>query len=139
MASIYRSFAERAPANAHDVRDMRKTEAPAYATPTAKPHGAAHDWSLARRSKPVHYMLPATIKWYAGLPVDQRPERLARHYARITNMFALHWSNPTSCAAYFDELLTDRRGGRRGFSPTIQRELLKLREFYYSGRLVLEP
>jgi len=40
------------------------------------------------------------------------------------------WANRPAARAYFDDLLTDKRGGRIGFSPEISAELTRLRAHY---------
>jgi len=65
-----------------------------------------------------------------SLPETHRPHALAKQYARITNMFATLWSRPEECRRYFDELLIDRRGGRKGFPADVLQDIMKLRELH---------
>ena len=142
MASIYRSFTDDRLASDQDMRyaaDRTKRLSGAASSPAPTPQTPPKDQSFLRKFAPVNYLLPGTIKWFAALPVDVRPEVLASQFARITNLIALQWGTPASCGAYFDELLTDRRGGRAGLPPPVQLELLKLRDYYFSRRLALQP
>ena len=92
----------------------------------APPQNLAH----LRKARPVEYMLPATVKWFEALPPQVRPVSLAAQYARIANLLAQQWNDDKACRAYFDELLTGRRGKRRGFPAHVRRELWELREHY---------
>ena len=104
--------------------------------PVAQDSGAADSppaetKAWMRKARPVEYMLPATVKWLEALPPEVRPVSLAGQYARIANLLAQHWSDDKACRAYFDELLTGRRGKRRGFPAHVRRELWVLREHYH--------
>jgi hypothetical protein len=83
-----------------------------------------------RRQTPMGEPLPITFRWVAKLPRRVRPLALLRHYPRIANMMAGMWQDPQSYCAYVHDLLTDRRGNRKGFSPEIVQELLALRVHY---------
>jgi hypothetical protein len=65
--------------------------------------------------------------WAQALPRHARADNLVRLYARIANKLALLWPDPEACSAYFDDLLIDRRGGRKGFPPEVGKELVALR------------
>jgi hypothetical protein len=86
-----------------------------------------------RRLQPLNQQLPATEKWAAGLPVEVRPLALLQRFPRIANALARLWQDNIGLRLYLDDLLVDRRGGRRGFPPQIHNELLILRE-YHEGR-----
>ena len=73
---------------------------------------------------------PDARKWLALLPESVRPEKLGSAYPRIANRLAMIWTNRPAARAYFDDLLTDKRGGRIGFSPEISAELTRLRAHY---------
>jgi hypothetical protein len=83
-----------------------------------------------RRQTPMGEPLPITFRWVAKLPRRVRPFALLRQYPRIANMMAGMWQDPQSYCAYVHDLLTDRRGNRKGFSPDIVQELLSLRVHY---------
>jgi hypothetical protein len=83
-----------------------------------------------RRQTPSAEPLPITFKWVARLPRSVQPLALLRQFPRIANMMAGMWQDPQSCRAYLHDLLTDRRGTRKGFSPEIVQELVRLRVHY---------
>jgi len=63
--------------------------------------------------------------------VNVAPSALATDFPRILNLMALHWQDRRLCPTYFDELLQDRRGGRRGFAPAVRAEIQALRDYWY--------
>ncbi|HEY5310700.1 MAG TPA: hypothetical protein VIK97_19450 [Casimicrobiaceae bacterium] len=103
-------------------------------------HGpmAAQDWASRRRAQPANYMLPASIRRFAELPAALRPVALAARYPRLVNQIAQAWRSPSATHERFDDLLTDHRGGRRGFPQDVQRELVALHDYYISTFLTLE-
>ena len=86
-----------------------------------------------RALQPLNQRLPATARWAASLPDEVQPLGLLQSLPRIANTIAHLWQDNAALRAYLDDLLVDRRGGRRGFPPEIQNELLVLRE-YCEGR-----
>lgn len=96
---------------------------------------SAQDMARLRKARPVEYMLPATLRWFEGLPPQVRPVMLAAQYARIANLIVQQWNDDNACRAYFNDLLTGRRGKRRGFPVSVRRELWVLREYYQRIRL----
>jgi hypothetical protein len=83
-----------------------------------------------RRQTPMGEPLPITFRWIAKLPQRVRPFALLRQYPRIANMMAGMWPDQEAYHAYLHDLLTDRRGNRRGFPPEIVQELFALRVHY---------
>jgi len=136
--SIYRSHAKRPAEDANvPVPGSRAASLVPGARPTAGA-SAGRDWASVRKSSPANFMLPASLKWFAALPFDTRPMALVTQYPRIANLLALQWTKPSACRAYFDDLLVDRRGGRRGFPPDVQRDLFALHEYHLKRYLTLE-
>jgi hypothetical protein len=76
-----------------------------------------------------------TRRWLRELPPRRRPQRLCELQPRVANRIAWCWHDAALAARALDDLLTDRRGGRRGFPPVIVRELLRLREFNAQQRV----
>ncbi|HTT13217.1 MAG TPA: hypothetical protein VMG60_20285 [Burkholderiaceae bacterium] len=74
-----------------------------------------------------------TIKWLAALPANARPRLVPVQFPRIANRLCRHWASPAACLAYFDEILIDRRGGRRGFPVGIVFELAALKNHFESA------
>lgn len=105
-------------------------------TDTSAP--SQQDWSKHRKAQPAEHLLPFSERWMDLLPPDAFPGALATHYPRIVNLIARQWNDRNGCPAYFDELLVDRRGGRQGFPPAVKRDLLKLRDYWYSGEPTLK-
>ena len=111
------------------ARPQRATQAPA-------PNPASTtDWSRMRKAQPADYLLAQSDKWFDALPPEVAPCALATQFPRIVNLIVAHWHDPRSAPNLFEELLGDRRGGRAGFPPAVRRDLLRLREFWYSGGL----
>jgi len=89
---------------------------------------AANYWEQRRR-KPLptdRALQGATIDWLLRLPGSLQPRGLCDRYPRAANAVAAAWGGPER-AAVLEELLSDRRGQRRGFPPEIRSELEALR------------
>jgi hypothetical protein len=80
-----------------------------------------------RRAHPLNQPLPATVRWASNFPDGIRPFALLKQFPRIANMLARTWTDQPALESYLESLLTDRRGGRRGFPPEVLNELLTLR------------
>ena len=83
-----------------------------------------------RKAKPLETLLPRTAAWIASLPAASQPHELARQFARIANHLCATWHQPAECRRYFDDLLVDKRGGRKGFPAEVLSELLRLRRLH---------
>ena len=85
-------------------------------------------WESRRRpAGPTdHAILGRTVDWILNLAPDARPAHLADSMPRIANTLAQRWSDPEAAGAYVNDLLIDRRGGRKGFRPEIKKELVML-------------
>jgi hypothetical protein len=82
-----------------------------------------------RRRKPLptdRALQGSTIEWLLKLPVSLQPRELCDRYPRAANALASAW-HAGGRAAMLDELLSDRRGNRRGFPPEVKSELQALR------------
>ena len=86
-----------------------------------------------RRTQPLNQPLPATLRWMDGLPPSVRPMSLLRKCPRIANRIAHAWGDAPKLAKLMDSLLTDERGGRKGFPGDVQAEIMILRD-YAEGR-----
>ena len=127
--SIYRKF-DRFPSTdvySHPVKRRRL-----WAAATSPGSVPKEDFKSSRKAAPASAPLPRTLEWIASLPPDVQPTVLLRQYARIANVIAAAWREPTSLRSYMDCLLTDDRGNRQGFPPDVLRELLALREYHDS-------
>jgi len=86
------------------------------------------DFTRQRRAAPVAFLLPSTQTWLDALPRRVQPHTLCEFYPRVANLIAAMWEDTESLRAYFDELLVDRRRGRRGFPPDVFNDLRVLRD-----------
>lgn len=111
--------------------NARRDDAPAERT-YVHAGDAEQDWSPVRRARPADYLLPIGERWLRGLPPEVLPAALLMNFPRIVNLIAMQWDDRGACAAYFEELLNDRRGGRRGFPQNVARDLSRLRNYWYS-------
>jgi hypothetical protein len=98
----------------------------------------ARNPSSLRHAVPYDDLLPATFRWAARLPLEVQPRALMRAFPRIANDLGHAWRDAADFQRLVDDLLTDRRGGRRGFPPEVTEELLVLRD-YWQGRLASRP
>ena len=75
-------------------------------------------------------LLPQTAVWIALLPKQVRPNALAAQFARIANLVCAVWGDHLACRKYLAELLTDKRGDRKGFPIAVLREIEVLQAYY---------
>lgn len=95
--------------------------------------GSSSTKFLAMRGlQPQNVLQPETSAWLSKLPESARPSLLSTDFARIANALHEQWSRPQACLHYFDDLLVDKRGGRRGFPASIVSELSTLKNYYES-------
>jgi len=88
------------------------------------------EWFAWRKANPCEELLTTTARWYVSLPLSVQPEVLRARFPRIANGLAAAWHDRDITRRYFDDLLTDRRGGRRGFPAKVLDELHTLKIFY---------
>ena len=88
-------------------------------------------WSTRRRAPaPTDRALAGdTLDWIIGLPPTLRPVWLCEQFPRVANAVAQGWLNVEHCESQFTDLLTDRRGTRRGFPFEVQFELERLEKY----------
>jgi hypothetical protein len=85
-------------------------------------------WLKVRR-KPLatdRALTGSSMKWLAELPEDLRPVVTMQRYARVINSIVAAWPDADDRDAVFENLLNDRRRGRRGFPIDVERELSAL-------------
>ena len=98
-----------------------------------KPSTAAQVDYSKRRHQPEKDDLElsaAGLSWLASIEQPARPIKLAAAFPRIVNRMAKLWKMPREMDRYFEELLADTRGNRKGFSLKILMELSSLKDFY---------
>ena len=66
----------------------------------------------------------------ASIEEPVRPRELAAAFPRIINRMASLWMAPRRMNRYFEELLTDARTSRKGFTLGILTELTTLKDYY---------
>ncbi len=89
------------------------------------------NWEDRRTPAVTETLRDTTAEWLAELPEAVRPRQLALRYARLANRLCDLWKDAAKCARLLDELMTDRRGGRKGFPLQVASELATLRVFYF--------
>ena len=134
----------------HLFKLFRSTPKPAPAAPERPERrrhlltGAAARTALA----PADQVLSSAAQaWLQGLTPGMRPHALASLFPRIVNRLALVWPDPVLTLHYFDSLMIDRRGDRKGFPPAVMQELIDLRAHYgtrapeapHATQLAMEP
>jgi hypothetical protein len=90
----------------------------------------ASEWLQKRKAKPYEHLLVTTIAWRNALPLTLQPVALCERFPRIANGLASGWRDPEAMVRCFDDLLTDKRGGRRGFTGDVLEELYALKAHY---------
>ena len=109
----------------------------------------ADAWSQATRRREFESMrAPArdsdlnltidTRLWLLRLPPKLRPVKLADSFPRVANRIARDWSDNFMLEVCFEDLMTDRRGGRRGFPTPVVREIRRLYDFNLRHRALIE-
>jgi hypothetical protein len=127
--SIYRTI-KRAPiSDVHVEGEAARTVPNDSATRPAVNPVIAIDYSSRRKARPATILLRTTSEWLATLPSEVQPRELSRQFPRIANSICAMWKDTEPCEKYVDELLTDRRNGRRGFAVEIVREIERLRAY----------
>jgi len=119
------------------VQPIPRRSSQATAPGTSSALHDVNDWTAVRKARPAEHLLPLTEKWFDGFPPDRAPCALASQYPRVCNMIAVLWNDHRGAPELFEDLLTDRRGGRAGFPPAVRRDLHGVQEFWYSGALKL--
>jgi hypothetical protein len=105
---------------------LEETGPAAYAT-ARKPE----NWDEKRTATATEPLNDQTTLWMTELPDSVRPRQLALRYARLANRLCKLWSEPQKCERLLDDLMIDRRGGRKGFPLQIANELATLRDHYF--------
>ena len=124
--------------------DLLKKKVPENGAPDSAHHGAdlgQAQWRHVRREpRDCDGALTGTTRrWLRELPARRRPLRLCETHPRVANRIAWCWRDAILSDALLDDLLVDRRGGRQGFTPTVVRELQRLREFNAQQRIETAP
>lgn len=89
-------------------------------------------WHGERAPQRAESLVDATVRWLDSLPGYVRPVALSREFPRIANRIGELWKRPARCDEYFQQLLIDHRGGRKGFPRAVSMELSQLASHYAS-------
>ena len=126
--TIYRDFKRSPRSDVHHVAEH--VTRPLNEGETISPPPPPRDWTPARKAHPADTRFPATVRWIDALPDEIRPHALSGAFPRIANMIAQLWPNAAGFSDYMNELLVDRRGGRKGFPLEVLADLNRLRAYY---------
>ena len=105
---------------------LEETGPAAYAT-----HKVAENWDEKRAQRAPETLNGETTAWISAMPASVQPRQLALRYARLANRLCQAWKDPGKCERLLDELMMDRRGGRKGFPLQIANELATLRDYHF--------
>ncbi|MGZ5798865.1 MAG: hypothetical protein ACXWJG_18275, partial [Caldimonas sp.] len=64
------------------------------------------------------------------IPSSLLPKHLCRLHPHLANRFAEAWGDKDRIEALVDDLLIDRRGGRKGFTPRVGMEIEQLERLH---------
>ena len=100
----------------------------------------AVDWAAVRRplSAIDFELTDESQRWLWHIAEFAWPSMLCASHPRIVNQIAPMWNRPDECEAFLADLLTDKRAGRRGFTPSIRAELVRLARFYQAVKPEIE-
>ena len=88
-------------------------------------------WEARRKPAGAESLRTATLQWILKLPPHVQPRHLQVRYPRIANRMAADWDHVSNCESYLESLLTDKRGGRKGFPLNVAQEIASLRDYYF--------
>src|SRR5215471_3723789 len=92
--------------------------------------GTDHSQERGAQDKDDRELNAAGKALLVSLPDLEKPKKLAEAFPRIVNRMAALWKTPSEMNRYFEDLLTDTRGGRQGFPLGVLMELTSLKEYY---------
>jgi hypothetical protein len=92
------------------------------------------DFKRQRRTLPDAFLFVNTQEWFDTLPRRLQPFSLCKLYPRVANQIAASWMDMKASSVYFDQLLVDRRRGRRGFPLDVLNDLCFLRDYHAAFR-----
>ena len=110
-----------------DARKALDETGPAVKTAPRK----AENWEEQRHASAAEPLSNEAAAWLAGLPKAVQPHQLTLRYARLSNRLCKLWGDPARCLRLLDELMMDRRGGRKGFPLVVANELSTLHDHYF--------
>jgi hypothetical protein len=92
-------------------------------------------WAKVRRppSATDRALTGPSLTWLAKMPEEVRPNVTVERYPRVINALVEVWRDRDERDQAFENLLNDKRPGRRGFPQDVERELSTL--WLYSSAL----
>jgi hypothetical protein len=105
---------------------LEETGPAAYAAPKK-----VENWEGKRTPQQAEPLSDDARAWIAELPEAVQPRQLAIRYARLANRLCKVWGERLACERLLDDLMMDRRGGRKGFPLQVANELATLRDYYF--------
>ena len=87
-------------------------------------------WSRAPARDRDRILLSQTHIWLRLIPSALLPKHVCRHHPHVANRFAESWGDMERIQQLVDDLLIDRRGGRKGFSQRVRIEIEELERFH---------
>ena len=105
---------------------LEETGPAAYAAPRK-----VENWEEKRSGSTSEPLSDEASAWLAQMPESVQPRQLALRYARLANRLCKVWKEPPKCEHLLDDLMMDRRGGRKGFPLQVANELATLRDYYF--------
>ena len=105
---------------------LEETGPAAYAAPKK-----VENWEEKRSQSGIEPLSDEASAWMAELPESVRPNQLSLRYARLANRLCKAWPDRVKCERLLDDLMMDRRGGRKGFPLQVANELATLRDYYF--------
>jgi len=105
---------------------LEETGPAAYAAPKK-----VENWEEKRSQSTPEPLNDAANTWMSEMPESVQPRQLALRYARLANRLCNVWTDPQKCERLLDDLMMDRRGGRKGFPLQVANELATLRDYYF--------
>ncbi|OYY93559.1 MAG: hypothetical protein B7Y41_12475 [Hydrogenophilales bacterium 28-61-23] len=65
--------------------------------------------------------------------------KTAANFPHVIENIKAHWAKPSQCRKCFENLLTDRRGGRQGFPLATIMEISNINEIYETNYIPQKP
>jgi hypothetical protein len=116
------------------ARNFLESADPTRRVTAARPEGASQRQPESPYDRALNR---SAITWLHDLPRTVRPRAAPLRFPRILNRLARYWDSPAMLDTVFDELLVDRRLGRKGFPAEILAEIRALYVFHKARKPAL--
>jgi hypothetical protein len=98
--------------------------------PTAPGNEGRRKMNDTTPASAVGELSAAGLDLVQSLPPELRPNATSRGFPHVVNRMAEIWRRPLQMDRYFDSLLVDERGGRKGFPLSVLFEITTLKDYY---------